>query len=351
MDFEDEATDPDQGNTIGESPRSASLNPELRVPDRAAGPARGSSSQPPAERFVFFPEPPDAAAPLYHELPVVLQGQALRTPPRLSRLRLGAAGSLPKARALATKVKAARSSFQKRINESGVAGWRLRSSLLARHPRVWGFGLLGTAAVAAGFVAGSIYLRMIDSPGRVSPTAVAERPASEPAAPPTPAPILAPAVLVPAPLPQARVEPPPDAAAPLAGSHPAPAPSRSAEIPDTEVTTRRVPQNAVARPNRPSVVAVRGLDRKGSSSVTTPHTVRGSLLVKSEPQGAQVSLNGVVQGRTPLVIRDLGAGTRVVRLDLPGYQRWSWAVPIVANKRTPVVAKLQAEPGSSRQPD
>ena len=71
--------------------------------------------------------------------------------------------------------------------------------------------------------------------------------------------------------------------------------------------------------------------------------VRGALLVKSEPQGAEVSINGVVHGRTPLVIRDLGAGSRVVRLDLAGYERWSWAIAVVANRRTPVTVKLQPE--------
>jgi hypothetical protein len=48
-----------------------------------------------------------------------------------------------------------------------------------------------------------------------------------------------------------------------------------------------------------------------------------------------------VHGRTPLMIRDLGAGSRVVRLDLPGYERWSWAVAVVAYRRTPVSVKLQ----------
>jgi len=71
--------------------------------------------------------------------------------------------------------------------------------------------------------------------------------------------------------------------------------------------------------------------------------MKGALLVKSEPQGAEVSINGVVHGRTPLVIQDLGAGSRVLRLDLAGYQRWSWAVAVMANRRTPVTVKLQPE--------
>jgi len=69
----------------------------------------------------------------------------------------------------------------------------------------------------------------------------------------------------------------------------------------------------------------------------------GGLLVVSEPSGAEVSINGVAHGHTPVQIENLAAGTRVVRLELPGYERWSWAVTVVANKRTPVTVKLQPE--------
>ena len=66
----------------------------------------------------------------------------------------------------------------------------------------------------------------------------------------------------------------------------------------------------------------------------------GSLVVTSEPQGADVSVDGVPQGRTPLTIRNLNVGSRVVRLDLPGHQRWSWAVSVGANRRTPIAVRL-----------
>jgi hypothetical protein len=66
----------------------------------------------------------------------------------------------------------------------------------------------------------------------------------------------------------------------------------------------------------------------------------GSLVVTSEPQGADVSVDGVPQGQTPLAITNLNIGSRVVRLDLPGHQRWSWAVSVVANRRTPIAVRL-----------
>jgi hypothetical protein len=73
--------------------------------------------------------------------------------------------------------------------------------------------------------------------------------------------------------------------------------------------------------------------------------------VRSDPQGAQVTVNGIAQGRTPLVIRDLPPGSRVVRVELPGYQRWSWAVGITADRQTPVTVKLQPDSGRSGRND
>jgi hypothetical protein len=69
----------------------------------------------------------------------------------------------------------------------------------------------------------------------------------------------------------------------------------------------------------------------------------GSLLVTSEPEGADVSVDGVPEGRTPLAIPNLHIGSRVVRVELPGHQRWSWAVSVVANRRTPIAVRLLPE--------
>ncbi len=98
-------------------------------------------------------------------------------------------------------------------------------------------------------------------------------------------------------------------------------------------------------PGRPAAEArvVKAVDREAPPRAGSRHRISGALLVRSEPKGAQVSINGVVHGRTPLVIRGLDAGSRVVRLDLPGYERWSWAVGVVANRQTPVTVKLQPE--------
>ena len=150
-----------------------------------------------------------------------------------------------------------------------------------------------------------------------------------------------------------RIEPSAHPVEVLAGSdsrQPLPPTSSALGIADAEVTTRRGPAAAgrqiAERSGTP--VVVRAAEVTGTSAEDRGK-VKGALLVRSEPQGAVVSINGVVHGRTPLVIRDLGAGSRVVRLDLAGYERWSWAVGVVANRRTPVTVKLQPEPRGAGQ--
>jgi hypothetical protein len=70
----------------------------------------------------------------------------------------------------------------------------------------------------------------------------------------------------------------------------------------------------------------------------------GSLAVSSTPSGAQVFVNSVLVGVTPLLLRDLPVGSRVVRVELDGHARWSAAIRIVADERTVVAAKLLPSP-------
>ena len=71
---------------------------------------------------------------------------------------------------------------------------------------------------------------------------------------------------------------------------------------------------------------------------------RGTLVVNSRPRGATVFLNERRVGRTPLVLRQLPAGSRAVRVDLDGYTSWSRGVRVVANESTAVVAQLDRDP-------
>ena len=88
---------------------------------------------------------------------------------------------------------------------------------------------------------------------------------------------------------------------------------------------------------------VRAVHTSGSARRTISPGLVGSLLVDSKPSGADVWINGVPHGRTPLRVSALPVGSTVIRLEHPGYERWSWAVNIAANKRTPLRVKLQPE--------
>jgi hypothetical protein len=63
--------------------------------------------------------------------------------------------------------------------------------------------------------------------------------------------------------------------------------------------------------------------------------------VNSVPGGAQVFINNLPVGTTPLLLRNLPVGSRVVRIELRGYRRWSSAVSVVADQRTLAAAALQ----------
>ena len=80
---------------------------------------------------------------------------------------------------------------------------------------------------------------------------------------------------------------------------------------------------------------------KGSTPVPRFH---GSLAVDSDPVGALVSIDGRVVGATPLLLKAVPAGSRVVRIESHGYERWSFAARVVANQEVRVVANLQRGP-------
>ncbi|HSC29727.1 MAG TPA: PEGA domain-containing protein [Vicinamibacterales bacterium] len=81
-------------------------------------------------------------------------------------------------------------------------------------------------------------------------------------------------------------------------------------------------------------------------TATAPRYV-GTLAIESDPTGARVSVNGRFVGVTPVVLRGLPAGSCVVRVESDGYELWSTAARVVANRRTRLAAILQ--PGSERQ--
>jgi hypothetical protein len=317
------------------------------------------------ESFVFVQYPPLADAPLHPELPDDEAGEPVLEPyPRLSRRRRGSRIGTNAARGFATAMTDVQGWARESLRRLGVDLLTPRLPTLATHPRVWTLGLLTSAVVATGFVVGSMYLRSPNRPSVAAapPASQAEATAGGPALPTVaetvPAPVAA-AVDVPPtanPTLVASADPEPQAARP----RPQPVERRASTSDRSRKPTRKetalagrsliaeaAPASAVPTTGAAAVVRVAA----GESGPTGGRQIKGTLLVESDPQGAEVSINGVVQGRTPLVIRDLGAGSRVVRLELPGYERWSWAVAVVANKRTPLTVKLRPESRGAGNPD
>jgi hypothetical protein len=68
---------------------------------------------------------------------------------------------------------------------------------------------------------------------------------------------------------------------------------------------------------------------------------RGSLAVRSNPDGAAVFINGQQVGTTPLMLKELPVGSRALRVTLDGYEPWSRSVQVVAQQHTTVAAALQ----------
>jgi hypothetical protein len=77
---------------------------------------------------------------------------------------------------------------------------------------------------------------------------------------------------------------------------------------------------------------------------STPGTVGrflGTLLIDSRPSGAAVFVDGKMSGTTPLELSSVDAGSHALRIELPGYQRWTSAVRVVAGERNRVTASLE----------
>lgn len=127
----------------------------------------------------------------------------------------------------------------------------------------------------------------------------------------------------------ARVLPPVDPIAPAAihsslavRLRPAAAIERTAASP-----RRRAPVNPLPAGKAPAETASRP-------------SFHGTLIVNSEPAGARVIVNGKRVGSTPVILAEMPAGSRVVRIEADGYAAWSGAVRVVANQETRIAATL-----------
>jgi hypothetical protein len=69
----------------------------------------------------------------------------------------------------------------------------------------------------------------------------------------------------------------------------------------------------------------------------------GTLVIESQPTGARAFVNQQSVGVTPVSLKDLRAGSYVVRVEYGGYDRWSTAVTVSAVREARVTARLQRD--------
>ena len=67
----------------------------------------------------------------------------------------------------------------------------------------------------------------------------------------------------------------------------------------------------------------------------------GSLQVASRPAGAQVFVDDTLIGTTPLLLSDVTAGSKRLRIELSGYKTWTTSVRIEPSARSRVAASLE----------
>ncbi len=74
--------------------------------------------------------------------------------------------------------------------------------------------------------------------------------------------------------------------------------------------------------------------------------VAGSISAGSTPSGADVYIDGVLKGVTPVVVSNVAVGSRVVKFVKAGYDDYSVSVNVVSGGTATVSAVLSAVPGS-----
>jgi hypothetical protein len=94
------------------------------------------------------------------------------------------------------------------------------------------------------------------------------------------------------------------------------------------------------KPARAAAVAPKAAQTTAAAPSNEPK-FHGTLSISSEPLGALVWVDGELIGPTPVVMKKVAAGSVVVRIESGGYERWSSAARVVANRETSILASLQ----------
>jgi hypothetical protein len=108
----------------------------------------------------------------------------------------------------------------------------------------------------------------------------------------------------------------------------------AAPAPDAGVATPPAsPPSSSAPPARPDVAraaAVPAARGPEAGAGRDGLSVSGRVLVRSNPPGAQVLVNGEPHGSTPVAIRGLALGTHTIAVSAPGYPAWQQRVTLTA---------------------
>ena len=80
-----------------------------------------------------------------------------------------------------------------------------------------------------------------------------------------------------------------------------------------------------------------------------PSDKPGTLQVGSRPAGAQVYVDDVRVGTTPMTMNNVKPGAHGVRIELPGHQPWVTSVHVEAGAQARVGASLEVGAVSSRR--
>jgi hypothetical protein len=87
-----------------------------------------------------------------------------------------------------------------------------------------------------------------------------------------------------------------------------------------------------------------------SSATTTPLILEGSLVVESNPAGADVFIDGARVGTTPIVLPNQREGTRAVRVEAKRHEPWTAAVQIVTGREVSLRADLNVAHSAAEPP-
>lgn len=141
-----------------------------------------------------------------------------------------------------------------------------------------------------------------------------------------------------------KLDPDPTLAFNLARAH-----EEGGRLPDA---LRRYRELLATRPPRPIVAACEkrigrvesDLVAQGYDPATVTqreYRVRGSIIVASEPAGAEVSMDGKVRGVTPLTLERVDAGEHAVRVALEGFHPVQEQIRVAGREAVPFRVTLQ----------